>query len=200
MKKLSLFVFAAFMFSICCCASTKVKRVDSNSTTDLSGYWNDTDVRIVSDSLIEQCLSAGWYNEFRTEKGKKPIIIVGDFRNLSDEHMDTSIISKKIEISLINSGKVTSVANSSERGEIRKERDDQQINSSVETAKNLGNETAADFMLQGTVKTIIDSNGKKSTRSYFVTAELVNMESNEKVWLGENDEIKKLIKRSSVRM
>lgn len=113
--------------------------------------------------------------------------------------MDTTIISKKLEFSLINTGKVTSVANASERQEIRDERDDQQINSSLETAKNLGSEIAADFMLQGDVKTIVDSNGKTTTRTYYVSAELVDLEKNTKIWLGENSSIKKIITRSSAK-
>ncbi|MDR2747892.1 MAG: hypothetical protein LBB77_10665, partial [Treponema sp.] len=45
------------MFLTAACA-TSVKRVDSETVTDLSGYWNDTDVRIVCDSLIKACLDS----------------------------------------------------------------------------------------------------------------------------------------------
>lgn len=193
-KLFSLFAICFFLSS---CASVKVDRVDASTETDLSGYWNDTDVRIVANDLIDQLINANWYTNYIRETGKKPVVIVGTFRNKSDEHMDTTIISKKLEVSLINTGKVVSVANSSERQEIREERDDQQINSSLETAKNIGNETGADFMLQGDIKTIVDSNGKKTTRTYYVTAELVNIETNAKIWLGENSSIKKIITRSS---
>ncbi|MBQ0003409.1 MAG: penicillin-binding protein activator LpoB [Treponema sp.] len=190
---LSLLVFFAG------CETTRVERIDAGTQTDISGYWNDTDVRIVAADLIEQVTGAQWYKDFINENGRKPVVIVGTFRNKSDEHIDTTIISKKLEIALVNSGKVKSVAAKNERNEIRKERDEQQLNSSLETAKNIGNETAADFMLQGDVKTIVDTNGKISTRTYFVSAELINIETTDKVWLGENAEIKKSIKRPSVR-
>ena len=181
------------------CSSTKVERVSADTQTDLSGYWNDTDVRIVANSLVDQLTDASWYKTFIKEKGKKPVVIVGTFRNKSDEHIDTTIISKKLEVSLINTGKVVSVANASERKEVRDERDDQQVNASLATAKNIGNETGADFMLQGDVKTIVDSNGKVTTRTYYVTAELVDIETNAKIWLGEDSSIKKKITRSSAR-
>ena len=50
-------------------------------------------------------------------------------------------------------------------------------------------------MLQGDIKTIVDSNGKKTSRTYYISAELVNIETNEKIWLGENSSIKKIITR-----
>lgn len=181
------------------CVSSTVERVDFDSQQDLSGYWNDTDARIVSNDLAEQLTDSSWYNRFIQENDRKPVIIIGSIRNNTDEHIDTSIISKKLEISLINTGKVLSVANSSERKEIRDERDDQQINASIDSAKNIGNETAADFMLRGDIKTIVDSDGLKSVRTYFVTAELVDIETNTKIWLGENSTIKKVIRYSATR-
>lgn len=181
------------------CVSSTVERVDFDSQQDLSGYWNDTDARIVSNDLAEQLTDSSWYNRFIQENDRKPVIIIGSIRNNTDEHINTSIISKKLEISLINTGKVLSVANSSERKEIRDERDDQQINASIDSAKNIGNETAADFMLRGDIKTIVDSDGFKSVRTYFITAELVDIETNTKIWLGENSTIKKVIRYSATR-
>ena len=181
------------------CVSSTVERVDFDSQQDLSGYWNDTDARIVSNDLAEQLTDSSWYNRFIQENDRKPVIIIGSIRNNTDEHINTSIISKKLEISLINTGKVLSVANSSERKEIRDERDDQQINASIDSAKNIGNETAADFMLRGDIKTIVDSDGLKSVRTYFITAELVDIETNTKIWFGENSTIKKVIRYSATR-
>ncbi|MBQ0163434.1 MAG: penicillin-binding protein activator LpoB [Treponema sp.] len=199
MKKLLSFAAVISLFSFIACATPKVQRIKADTQTDISGYWNDTDVKIVAGDLIDQITNAPWYKEFVKENGRKPVVIVGTFRNKSDEHIDTTIISKKLEIALVNSGKVKSVASSKERSEVREERDEQQVNASLETAKNIGNETAADFMLQGDVKTIVDTDGQTSTRTYYVSAELVNIETTDKVWLGENDTIKKSIKRPKVR-
>lgn len=181
------------------CLSSGVERVDAGTQTDLSGYWNDTDVRIVTNDLASQVTESSWYTNFIKEEGRKPVIITGSFRNNSDEHMDTSIISRKLEISLINTGKVLSVAAGNARNEVRKERDDQQMNASLESAKNIGNETAADFMLQGDVKTIVDSDGRTVTRTYFVSAELIDIETNTKIWVGENSSIKKIIRYAAAR-
>lgn len=182
------------------CNSVKVERVSPDTVTDLSGYWNDTDVRIVAESLIADCVNAPAITNYIRNNNALPVVIVGNFRNDSDEHIDTSILSKKFEVALINSGKVDFVASSSERGEIRQEREEQQAWASEETAKRLANETGADFMLIGSVKTMVDHVNNVSTRTYWVYAELIDIESNRKLWLGENSEIKKVITKSKTRM
>ena len=195
------FLAAAFLLiaALAGCATPKVERIDAETVTDLSGYWNDTDVRLVADTLIKECTNAPAISNYTRTKGKFPVVIVGTFKNQSDEHIDTSILVKKFEAALVNSGKVDFVASAAERGELRQERKEQQDWSSEETAKRLANETGADFMLIGAVKTIVDMNDKKSSRTYYVTAELIDIESNRKLWIGENSEIKKLITKPKVR-
>ncbi len=193
-------VAAALIFGFSGCGSTSgagVSRISADTQTDLSGYWNDTDVRIAAENLIDQCVNAKAISAFSYGKHRDPVVILGTFRNQSDEHIDTTILSKKFEIALINSGKVGFVASSTERGEIRQERNEQQQFASEATAKSLGNETGADFMLIGSVKTIVDSNGSQTTRTYFVNAELIDIETNRKLWAGEDSSIKKLIKSPS---
>lgn len=192
-------VSAALIFSSC--ASNNVSRVTSETVTDLSGYWNDTDVRLVAGEIIDGCLASPRIALYPSQHGGKlPVVIVGSYRNKSDEHIDTEILTKKLEAALVNSGKVEFVASSAERNELRAERIDQQTNASESTAKSLGNETGADFMLQGSVKTIVDSDGKTMARSYFVTTEMIDIETNKKIWMDDNSSIKKVIKRSSTRM
>ena len=192
-------VSAALIFSSC--ASNYVSRVSSETVTDLSGYWNDTDVRLVAGEIIDGCLASPRIAQYPSQHGGKlPVVIVGSYRNKSDEHIDTEILTKKLEAALVNSGKVEFVASSAERNELRAERIDQQTNASESTAKSLGNETGADFMLQGSVKTIVDSDGKTMARSYFVTTEMIDIETNKKIWMDDNSSIKKVIKRSSTRM
>lgn len=204
MKKLSAFVVAVLFAAVCVsCASTEsadgVTRVNSKTELDLSGYWNDTDVRIVAESLVEDFSASTAVSKFHQTYGRKPVVIVGSFKNDSDEHIDTSILSYKLETALLNNGEVDFVARSTERGELRDERDEQQTWASDETVKAFAEETGADLMLTGTVKTIVDSANGRMTRSYFVYAQLIDVQSNKKLWMGENSEIKKVIRRSAVR-
>ncbi|MDR3336482.1 MAG: penicillin-binding protein activator LpoB [Treponema sp.] len=193
------FCLASF-FALSSCVSTKVSRVDSSTQTDLSGYWNDTDVRIVCDTLIKDCLESPRVKQVIAQKGRLPVILIGRFRNDSDEHIDTSIISKTMEIAIFNSGLADFAAGGDTRTELRAERQDQQGNASEATAAALGNETGADFLLTGSVKTIVDQERGASTRTYFVSAEMSNIENNTRLWMDQNSEIKKIIKRPGAKL
>ena len=187
-----------------CSSMPKVNRVSADTQVDLSGRWNDTDVRQVCNSLIRDCLNntsvTSYIDQFSTRYGRQPAVIVGAFKNNSSEHIDTSIISRSMEIAIVNSGKLDFVAGGDTRTELRTERDDQQMNASEATTSSLSNETGANFMLTGTVNMIEDRAGNTTVRSYFVSAELTNIETNRRLWMGENNEIKKVITRPRVRL
>ena len=178
-----------------CAPSKTVTRVKPESTIDLSGDWNDTDSRLVAEEMIKDVLSREWLGEYRGAKQKAPTVIVGTVKNRSVEHIPTVPFIKNLEKELINSGRVDFVANKEEREEVREERSDQQEYSSDETVKRFRQETGADFLLRGDISTIIDQAGGEKVKYYQVNLELVNIETNKKVWIGEK-KIKKLINRS----
>jgi len=195
MKNVMRFLSAIVMvLAVSCSSDPKVTRVDPKTQTDLSGYWNDTDVRIVCESLINDCIRAPRVaQEIQNKRGKIPTVLVGRFINESSEHIDTSIIADMMEITIFNSGKMDFVAGGTIRDALRAERQDQQTYASEETAASLGKEVGADFMLFGSVRTIVDKAGNKTSRTYFVSAELTNVETNTRLWMGQNTEIKKII-------
>jgi uncharacterized protein (TIGR02722 family) len=183
-----------FVFASCASGAPKVQRVDASTQTDLSGYWNDTDVRLVCKTLIDDCLNSPRVDQaIKAKRGKTPTVIVGRFKNDSSEHIDTTIISTIMEQTIFNSGKLDFVAGGSTRDELRAERQDQQNNASEATAKALANETGADFMLTGSVKAMVDKAGNQTVRTYFVTAEMSSIENNQRMWIGQNSDIKKII-------
>jgi uncharacterized protein (TIGR02722 family) len=190
-------ILAALAFSASC---HSVKRVDADTQIDLSGYWNDTDLRQASDALIQACLETPRLSQFEAAQRRLPVVIVGNFRNASDEHIDTSILSQRLEASILNSGKAEFVASGDLRQEIRAEREDQQSGyTSDESTAALGRETGADFIMTGSVKTIVDRYDNRAVRSYFITAELTDITTNRRVWIGEYNEIKKDIKNPGVK-
>lgn len=186
---------SAFVLSAC---GTKVTRVESDTVTDLSGKWNDTDSRLVAEEMIQDALSRPWLSRFNRAKGKPPTVIVGQVRNLSHEHINTRTFIADMEKALINSGEVDFVASSQERAEIRDERKDQDLNAREETRKAMGQETGADFMLKGSINTIVDAVSGEQARFYQVDLTLIDLESNRKVWVGQK-KIKKTIAKSGLR-
>jgi uncharacterized protein (TIGR02722 family) len=198
LKRISLLgIIVLFLVS---CGSTSVKRVDSSTQIDLSGYWNDTDVKIVCESLINDCVNSPRVDQAIRAKRGTPTVIVGRFRNESSEQIDTSIISTRMEAAIFNTGKLDFVAGGNVRDELRAERQDQQSNASESSAAALSNERAADFMMTGTVRTIVDREQNQTVRTYFITAELTNIETNQRIWIGQNNDIKKVVVRPKNRL
>jgi penicillin-binding protein activator len=137
-----------------------------------------------------------WLSQFLNRYNRNPVVIVGAIRNRTSEHIDSGMFVKNIERELINSGKVQFVAASDERKQLIEERYHQQSHASEDTAASLAQETGADFMLIGTMTSSVDSSGGKSTRFYQVDMELIRIENNEKVWMGQK-QIKKEVGRPS---
>jgi uncharacterized protein (TIGR02722 family) len=177
--------------------ATSVERVDTGKTIDLSGAWNDTDSRLVSEEMMQDVMNRPWIDDFTRTQKHQPAVIVGEVRNLSHEHVNVFTFVSDLERALINSGRVQMVASSIERQEVRDERKDQDLNATEATRKAMGAEKGADFMLKGTINTIIDVDGKTQLRYYQVDLTLISLADNRKVWAGQK-KIKKLVERSKL--
>jgi penicillin-binding protein activator len=196
MKKvliISLTVIALLL--VACGPSVKVQRVSTDTTADLSGKWNSTDSRLVAEEMIRDVVSRPWLSRFTQTEGRTPVVIIGTMRNLSSEHIEMTTFVDDISRELINSGAVRFVASRDVREELREERADQQYYASEETAKLIAAETGADFMLQGSVKTIMDRVDRTQAKYYQVDMKLVDVQTSETVWIG-NKEIMKIVESS----
>ncbi len=176
---------------------TSVKRMDVGEVKDLSGAWNDTDSQLVSAEMIKDVLSRQWLSDFTQGQKRRPAVIVGEIRNLSAEHINVNTFVGDMERELINSDRVQFVASSTERQEIREERKDMDVNASEATRKAAGQEKGADFMLKGSINTIIDTSGSEQVRYYQVDLTLISLVDNRKVWVGQK-KIKKEVKRGNL--
>ena len=190
------FIFLIFIIFLIGCSSREVSRIDTGEVVDLSGKWNDTDSRLTAEAMVQDVLNRPWLTDFIASAGKKPVVIVGNIRNKSSEHIVIDVFTKDIERELINSGKVSFVASQEEREQIREERADQQDFSSEETMKKFYREIGADFLLTGVINSIEDKYEGEKVILYQVDLELIDIEKNLKVWLG-NKKIKKYIGQGS---
>jgi len=175
------------VFLSACSSTPKVARVDAATQTDLTGRWNDSDVRQVCESLIASAISSPAIDAYiRDYSGRNggalPAVIIGTFKNTSSEHIDTRIISSRMRTAIINSGKLAFVEHGNVRDEIRAERDDQQANASDTTAASVDKETGANFILTGEVNSMEERADNTTVRVYFVKATITNIETNRIIW------------------
>ncbi len=177
------------------CGSGKtVTRIDPEVVTDLSGRWNDTDSRMVAETMIKQALSSPWVDDYTRSHKRRPVVIVGSIRNRSHEHIDINTFVNDLSRELTNSGKVSFVAGKEERAEIREERQEQAIHSREDTQKAPGKELGADYMLQGNISTILDEADGAKAVFYQVDLQMIDLENNVKSWFGQK-KLKKVIER-----
>jgi uncharacterized protein (TIGR02722 family) len=196
-------VFLLLALTATACSNKHVTRVEPDTVTDLSGAWNDTDSRLVANALIAQSVSGPWLERFYNNNGgEAPAVIVGDFRNRTSEHIETTVFVRDVEFAYINSGLVTVVASAEEREEVRGEREDQQDFARADTRARLGQELGANYILQGDLTSIEDeeetmrfgATRKEKIVFYQVDARLIDLQTNAVVWAGQH-EIKKYIER-----
>lgn len=179
-----------------CSSTPKVERVDVDEVIDLSGNWNDADAIKTAKVMIEDVLAKPWYEKFIMDKGRLPTVIIGHVANKTYEHINSQIFTKYLEKELLNSGKVVFVASPEEREQIRGERDDQHKGyTDPETMAQIGKEIGADFMLIGSMNSEKDEVKKKFVVLYQVNLELIDLNTNQKVWMGQN-QIKKTAEKS----
>ena len=178
------------------CANRKITRVDPNETIDLSGRWNDSDSRLVSEEMIGDLLTSAWIPRYLKANDKRPVVVVGLVENKSHEHINSETFIKDVEKAIIRDGNIRLVVAGEKRNELRKERAEQQDYASPETTKKWGKELGADFILQGTINSIVDSYKKQKVVTYQIDLQLTNIETNEVVWMGD----KKIKKQNSDRV
>ena len=157
------------------CANRKITRVDPNETIDLSGL-----------------LTSAWIPRYLKANDKRPVVVVGLVENKSHEHINSETFIKDVEKAIIRDGNIRLVVAGEKRNELRKERAEQQDYASPETTKKWGKELGADFILQGTINSIVDSYKKQKVVTYQIDLQLTNIETNEVVWMGDK-KIKKQI-------
>lgn len=187
MKRILWIVTAAVAVStITVSCSRKVTRIDPGEQIDLSGRWNNTDSRLTAEKMIDDILKEKWVGDYQEgHNGQRPVVIVGFVTNKSHEHIDAETFVKDVEQSFIKSGRVRLVQGGKKREELRAEKADQQTNATTASMKKFGMEQGADFILQGSINSIVDSQKRKKVVYYQVNLELTNIQSNEVVWIGD---------------
>lgn len=196
MKFSKLFVLLmglSLTLSFTSCTTRQVQRVSPDQQIDVSGRWNSTDSKLTAEAMTDQLLLQSWIDDFQKSFNRKPVLVIGLVANKSHEHIASDILINDLEKTLLGNGKVRLVQAGDKREELRSERAGQQDYASKETIKQWGKELGADYILQGSVNSIVDGFNREKVIFYKVSLQLTNVETNEVIWMGDK-EIKKYIR------
>ncbi len=179
-----------------CSPNWKVKRIDPEKTVDLDYRFDDEDARQVARGMIEDALGKPWINEFMAVNEKRPLVVVGNVKNETEDYINPDLFTDVIQEELLNSGKVRFIAERDLRAELRQERLEDLEFRDPATIKNAAMEKGADYMMLGRIKDLKERSvdQRQVVNFYQVTLELIDIETNEKVWI-ESREIKKTASR-----
>ena len=187
------------LIAAACSGRTEVTRISPEETVDLSGFWNDSDARMVADALTDDALSYPWSRRHQQQHGGElPAVIIGSVINRTAEHIAVNTFLRDMERALMRSGEARIVADREQREQVRDERDDQQRYASPESRARLRNELGADYIVVGEITSIEDIEGNREVLFYQVDLNLTDLETNERVWIGQH-KIKKYVERSRTR-
>lgn len=148
-----------------------------------------SDVRRVAQGMVEDGLSRPWLDQFgRRETSRKPIVVVAPIRNKSDMILDDEVLTETVLREFLNSGRVD-VLNADDDivRRLRKSKADTEFTDPA-FIKSLKTEANADFILTGSLVSMRD--GPRSA-GYQFSLTLVDTLTNQRVWIGIEDVIKR---------
>lgn len=128
----------------------------ANGFDDLNGYWNEEEVQKISSSVVKEITSSPKISNFEEKNERLPFVSIGKIQNEGTEKVDVSSFEKILKNCLIDSNFMTN-----------------------------NEEDAADFTLNGTVRSHVSSGKKYSTRTYYVIVQIVDIESDKVIFSTE---------------
>ncbi|MEZ4743738.1 MAG: penicillin-binding protein activator LpoB [Bdellovibrionota bacterium] len=191
------FVLSLLTLGSACTKSFEGEYSDPSAVEIVDDRWNESDARKSAEVLIKSMLVKPWLKNFKSRHdGQRPVLIIDDVENRTDEHLDIKALMEAIRDELINSGKIRFV-NASRRQKILDEIKYQQESGRVSSssAKKKGRQTGADFLLGGAISSSVHSMDELKTVTYQVNLILTNLESAEIEW-SQKHSIKKRFKRA----
>ena len=179
-----------------CTPSFQGEYADPSKAEIVDDKWNETDARKTAEHMINGMLEKPWLAGYKAgHKNAKPVVVVMDVENRTDEHLDVKQLTDYIQDELINSGKVRFV-NKEARQKILDELKYQQSGAvNKATAKKEGRAIGADFVLSGNISSSVHQMDSLKTVNYQTALTLTSIETQEIEWATKY-EVKKRFKRS----
>jgi uncharacterized protein (TIGR02722 family) len=175
-------------------AFTKGAYADPNAIEMLSDHFNENDLQLIAKKMVESLAGSGY---FATIQGR-PIIVIGNFKNSTSEHIDMRSLADKIQVNLAQTGKFA-FQDKAARQEIAEEYEYQQSGYvASDEAKGPGQQASSDYLMTGEISSIVQEVGRDKMVYYKMTTKLHNLRSGIIEWTDEK-ELRKKFEKQKVR-
>ena len=159
----------------------------------LDDKYNEADMQQMSDAIVKAIVACP---EIDADK-RRPVVMVDQVKNNTEEHIDMTSLTDKIRTALIKSRRVKFIDKDARATLDEEYRYNEAGNVAKEKQKKRGKQTGADYILRGEMATNIQQVGNDKFIYYKLTMNLVNLETSE-IDCTEDKEIRKQYRRRSV--
>ena len=174
------------------CAGQRVSYQDPNKVETVTEDFGSTDLQSIAERMVNSLV-----RHPVIANGNRPVVQVSTVKNKTTEHIDTKSISDKIRTALIKTGMVRFSAASDANREILENLEYQSESGVVskKTAKGVGKQIGADYLLYGEIDSIVKRASGTTDVYYKITLNLVDVETGIIEWSDEK-EIRKQANRA----
>lgn len=163
-----------------------------NDANLLNDKWSESDMQKVVRDLV-----ASATNHYSISSAKRPpVVMVTRLQNKTSEHIDTQSVTDMVRVELMRGGRVQFVDKAA-REDIADEIEYQKDNASSTSRKAGGQQTGADFILNGRLDSIVQQAGRDKSVYYKITMQMTNLKTGVMVW-SDYKQIRKRFKKQRV--
>lgn len=158
----------------------------------LDDKFNEADMQQMSDTIVKSIVACP-----EIGADKRPVVMVDQVKNNTEEHIDMSSLTDKIRTALIKSRRVKFIDADAREKLDEEYRYNESGNVAKEKQKKRGKQTGADYVMRGAMATNIQQVGNDKFIYYKLTMNLVNLETSE-IDCTEEKEIRKQYRKRKV--
>lgn len=158
----------------------------------LDDKFNEADMQQMSDTIVKSIVACP-----EIGADKRPVVMVDQVKNNTEEHIDMTSLTDKIRTALIKSRRVKFIDADAREKLDEEYRYNEAGNVAKEKQKKRGKQTGADYVMRGAMATNIQQVGNDKFIYYKLTMNLVNMESSE-IDCTEEKEVRKQYRKRKV--
>lgn len=173
-------------------AFTRGEYADPNVIELLSDQFNENDLQLIAKKMVNSLGESGAFQQIQGQ----PLLMVGRMKNKTSEHIDMESLADKVRVELSKRGKFAFV-NKEAREQLAEEYEYQRSGYvDPARAKGPGQQAAADYLMTGSVASIVQEVGNDKVVYYKMTMELTNLRTGVIEWTEEKELRKKFVKRA----